>query len=84
MAVRRNPGRIGTKRPRRWPFGEVSWYDLLLAVIPLGFALAFVAHVMTTMPFLVAVATGAVVGLVAVVDALFVHPPTRNPPRSSR
>jgi hypothetical protein len=57
---------------------------LVLAVVPLGFALGLVAHVVAAVSLLTAVAGGAVLGLAALVDALFVNPPTDGTPRKYR
>jgi hypothetical protein len=84
MAVSRNPGQTGSTRTVRRLFDRLSRYDLLLAVVPLGFLCSVLAHVLTAIPFQWAVASGALLGLAVTVDALFVHPPTENPPRSSQ
>ena len=57
-------------------FGQLSWYDMLLAAIPLVLALPLIGYVLFPISLHVAVATGALLGGVLVVDALFVHPPT--------
>lgn len=51
-------------------------YDLVLAVIPLAFALALTADVALAVPTPAALAVASALGGLAVVDALFVHPPT--------
>ncbi|NLV05748.1 hypothetical protein GOC83_06300 [Haloarcula rubripromontorii] len=60
--------------PRQSP----TRHDLVLAVIPAVFVLTLVAAVVLDLSLQVAVAGGALAGAVAVIDALFVHPPTRG------
>lgn len=65
-------------RPLGGPFGRLSRYDLVLAVVPLGFVLAaLVGRILSLSPSGV-LALGSTVGLLAVVDALFRSPPTRR------
>jgi hypothetical protein len=47
----------------------------LLAIIPLGFALALAGHLALSVPFLQTVLLGSLFGLLALVDALFLNPP---------
>ena len=84
MAVSRNPGQTGSGNESRRPLDSVSRYDLLLAVLPLGFLCPVLAHVLVAIPLQMAIASGALFGLVVTVDALFVHPPAENSPRSPR
>ena len=84
MAVSRNsPRRTDTARRFLVLLGGLSRYDLLLALVPLAFVLALLVHVVAGVSMLTAVAGGAVIGLVVLVDALFVNPPTADPPRDS-
>jgi hypothetical protein len=84
MAVSRTtPGRTDTSGRYLSLLGGLSRYDLLLALVPLGFGLALLAHVVTDVSLLTAVAAGAVLGLAVLVDALFVNPPTGNTPRNA-
>lgn len=84
MAVSRNPGQASSDTKSRRPFDGVSRYDLLLAVLPLGFLCSVLAHVLVAIPLQMAIASGALFGLAVTVDALFVHPPAGNPPQSPR
>ncbi|WP_340098306.1 hypothetical protein [Salinibaculum salinum] len=84
MAVSRSSRRNGSIRPLLGLVDRISWYDLLLVLLPLGFAVSLVAHVLTAIPFQIAIAGGALFGLVVLVDALFVHPPVDNPPRTTQ
>jgi len=85
MAVSRNPlRRTDTSRRFLALLGGLSRYDLLLALVPLGFAVALLAHVVVGLSLLTAIASGAVLGLAVLVDALFVNPPTSDPPRDSQ
>jgi len=68
----------GADRPRARPFDRLSRDDLVLAVVPLGFVLAaLVGRILALSPS-ATLALGSAVGLVAVVDALFLSPPTRR------
>ncbi|NLV13819.1 hypothetical protein [Haloarcula argentinensis] len=60
--------------PRQSP----TRHDLVLAVIPAVFVLTLAAAVVLDLSLQVAIAGGALVGAVAVLDALFLHPPTRG------
>ena len=78
MATSRSSG-----HSRETPFRSVrdglpdpSRYDLLLAVIPLVFATMFAVQAAFGVPFRAAVTAGALLSAIAVVDALFVNPPT--------
>ena len=59
-------------------FGRLTRYDLVLTVIPLVFVTAVLATTMLSVPFVPALAAGAVVSTVALADALFVNPPVRR------
>lgn len=60
--------------PRR----RLTRHDFVLAVIPAVFALTLVAAVVLDLSIQAAIAGASLVGGVAVVDALFLHPPTRG------
>ena len=72
-------GRPGTDRDPLETLVDVltaaTWYDLVLAVVPVAFAVALVvAHVMgVAVPLALTVA--AAIGIAVMVDAMFVHPP---------
>lgn len=55
---------------------DLSRYDLLLAAIPLVFAVMLAVHAALGIPFEAAMGTGALVSALAVFDALFFNPPT--------
>ena len=55
---------------------RLSRYDLVLAAIPLLFALVLFAHVVFPISLEVAVGAGALTSSVLVADVLYVHPPT--------
>ncbi len=59
------------KRSRR----SLTRYDLVLTVIPVALILTVGAAELFGLPNRVALASGAVIGLVALVDALFLNPP---------
>jgi len=54
---------------------ELSRYDLVLAIIPIGFLLAGALGAMLSLPPNVVMALGSIVGTTALVDALFLAPP---------
>ena len=78
MATSRNSGhsRDPPFRSVREGLPDLSRYDLLLAVIPLGFAVMLAIHAALGVPFRAAVVAGALLSGVAVFDALFFNPPT--------
>jgi len=66
-------------RPRweywRWVFGRLSRYDLLLAAIPLVFALALSVHALTPVSLQAALAGGALLSGLCLFDAVYLNPP---------
>lgn len=56
-------------------FGQLSRYDLLLAVIPLAFIVAILATIVAGIQLELAVAGGAVVSLFALADGIYFNPP---------
>ncbi len=83
MATSPNSGhsRPTSRRPLRDRLANLSRYDLLLAVIPLAFAVTLAVHAALGVSFRAAVAGGALLSGAAVFDALFFNPPT-GPDRS--
>jgi len=59
----------------RQVLGQFSRYDLLLAAIPLVFALALSVYTLTPVSLEVALAGGAVVSGLCFVDAVYLNPP---------
>jgi hypothetical protein len=53
----------------------LSRYDIVLAVIPTIFVIAILLGHLVSVSLQTAVAFGSLLGVVAVVDALFVNPP---------
>jgi hypothetical protein len=82
MAVRTDSEPRGGDNRRRNLLGQFSRGDLLLAAIPLAFAIPLLCHVLLPIPFHVAVGAGALTSAVLVADGLFVNPPI-NPPQGS-
>jgi hypothetical protein len=81
MSTSRNTGHSDPDRPFSLPLdglGSLSRYDVLLAVLPLGFALALLGQVVLDLSLHQAVAAGAVLGSVVLADALFLNPPTEE------
>jgi len=60
-------------------FGQLSRYDLLLAAIPLVFALALTLYALAPVPLEIALAGGAVLSAGGLVDAFYFNPPTESP-----
>lgn len=57
-------------------FDRLSRYDLVLAVVPLGFVLAALVGRILALSASGTLVLGSAIGLLAVVDALFLSPPT--------
>ncbi|MFB6171745.1 MAG: hypothetical protein ABEJ23_04375 [Haloarculaceae archaeon] len=53
----------------------LSRYDLLLAVVPIAFLCSLAVGQLLSLPPRHALASGAVVGALALVDGLFLNPP---------
>jgi hypothetical protein len=69
----RHPGAVELlKRFRR----SLTRYDLVLTVIPVALILTVGAAELFGLPNRAALGSGAVIGLVALADALFLNPPT--------
>ncbi len=58
-------------------FLSLSRYDLVLAVIPVAFVLATGVAAVTGLSLRAGVLVASLAGALAVVDALFLHPPQR-------
>ena len=81
---------MSTGRRTRGPDGQswnrpprpssVSRYDLVLAVIPLTFLLTAVLSGLLGVTLHIALGASGLFGIAAVVDALFLHPPTEGGP----
>ncbi|WP_290817481.1 hypothetical protein [Halovivax sp.] len=57
-------------------FASIGRYDLLLAVIPLAFAVGVAAAEALGIPLRTALVGASLVGLLALVDGLFIRPPS--------
>lgn len=66
---------VSTNRDTAGRVLSISWYDFLLGAVPVAFLLPLVAAVVLSVPFHLAIAVGAAVSLLFVIDALVVHPP---------
>jgi len=75
MAVSRNSGYRSRAGFWRRLFGQLSRYDLVLAAVPLLFAVPLALHAALAVPFYPAVGASAGVSAALVVDALFLNPP---------
>jgi len=69
----RTTRRTGTLRP----LDSLSHYDLVLAIIPTAILLGVVAGYLLQVPTRMALLAAALVGTVAMADALFLNPPIR-------
>lgn len=76
MAVSRNTEHSQTSSFWIRLLAQLTWYDLVLAAIPLAFAIPLLGLVVFSVPFHVALASGAVTGALLVADVLFIHTPT--------
>lgn len=56
-------------------FGQLTRYDIVLTVIPLLFVVPALGSALTPIPFLSAVAAGAILSGLLLADALFFNPP---------
>lgn len=61
---------------------QLSRYDLVLAAIPVVFALALLAYFLAPIAFHFAVGSGALTSGLLVVDVLYRNPPTDSPPEA--
>ena len=84
MAVSRRSGQHSSRNTLCRLFEGVSRYDLTLALLPLGFVLSLLGYVLVAVPLWIAILGGSLFGLLVLVDALFVHPPSERPPRTPR
>lgn len=76
MAVSNSSGHSEQASFWRRVFGQLSRYDLLLAVIPLVFALALAAYTLLPIPYHLAVSVGAAANATLLADALYFNAPT--------
>jgi hypothetical protein len=58
----------------------LSRYDLVLAVIPMAFVAAFVANVVFSLPLRTVLPVSSLVGVLALIDSLYLNPPTNGTP----
>lgn len=66
----------------------LSRYDVILALIPIPFAISLVALTLYPIPSGLALGTASLIGAVTLIDALFLNPPpsstNRNRPNYGR
>ena len=82
MSISRNTESRSAREYWRQVFGRPSRYDLLLAAIPLVFALALGAYALTPVSLELALAGGALLSGLCFVDAVYLNPPTEGPSNS--
>lgn len=70
-------------RPERDPFeilvgvlAAADRYDLILAIIPVAFAVALVGVYVLGASVIQAIVFAGIIGVLAILDACYVHPPT--------
>lgn len=78
MAVGQNTRHRNSKAFWKRVVSQPTRYDLVLTAIPLIFVLAVALSAALSVPFLAALAVGAVVSSVVVVDAVFLNPPIES------
>ena len=73
----------GIGRPERDPFetlvgvlAAADRYDFALAIIPVAFAVALVATHAFGVSVMQAVTAASVIGILVIIDACYLHPPT--------
>jgi len=57
--------------------GDLTYYDLVLAVIPIAFLVSVLVGHLLSIPTRTALIAASVVGTLAMIDALFFNPPIR-------
>lgn len=57
--------------------GELTRYDLVLAIIPIAFLVSVLVGHLLSVPTRTALIAASVVGTLAMIDALFFNPPIR-------
>ncbi|MEY7849334.1 hypothetical protein AB7C87_09055 [Natrarchaeobius sp. A-rgal3] len=74
-------------RPKRDPFDVLidaltaaNRYDFLLAIVPIAFAVALVGASVLGVSLEATMVVAAVVGMVVIVDACYLNPPTERGP----
>jgi hypothetical protein len=75
MSVSRNTDTRSRREYWRQVLGQFSRYDLLLAAIPLVFALALSVYALAPVSLEVALAGGALLSGLCFVDAVYINPP---------
>ncbi len=81
MAVSRNTEHSHSETIWERVFGQLSRHDVVLAAIPLVFLTAVVLTVLSPVPFLAALAAGALTSTGLLADALFFNPPVDAGPK---
>jgi hypothetical protein len=80
MHMPRSSNDIRGSRPDRQPSVLPSFtrYDLLLAVLPIVFLVSLLVGVVFSISIEFTLMAGSLLGVIALIDALFVHPPNRT------
>ncbi|OVE84954.1 hypothetical protein [Natronolimnobius baerhuensis] len=52
-----------------------NWYDFLLAIVPVAFAVALIAAAVTSVPQIQMLAGAALVGVLVIIEACYRNPP---------
>lgn len=80
MAVSDNTEIRSLRRCWRQVFGRLSRYDLLLAAIPLVFALSLSVYALTPLSLEATLTGGALLSGLCFVDAIYLNPPVERSP----
>jgi len=75
MSISRNTEACSRREYWRQVLGQLSRYDLLLAAIPLVFALALTVYTLTPVSLETALAGGALLSGLCFLDAVYLNPP---------
>ena len=75
MSTSSNTDNRSRREHGRRVLGRLSRYDLLLAAIPLVFALALSVHALTPVSLQAALAGGALLSGLCLFDAVYLNPP---------
>lgn len=76
MAIRDKPTRGHSVDSEPTVGSALRVYDVILTVIPVAFLAGLVATLFTTVSLQTSMVAAALFGLLVVLDALFVHPPS--------
>jgi hypothetical protein len=76
MAVSPRPGRTSQDTTSPVVGDRLTRYDLILLAIPVALLASLLAHVAVGVPLRTTLVPASLVGALAIVDAVFLNPPT--------